>query len=300
VSVFDVSLAADAVEKAAPIALAATGGVISERAGVINFALEGKMLAGAFFGLATAWATENALLGLAAGMTAGAVVGVGHGVATLRFRANQVISSLAFNMIVFGVAASAAMQLWGMEEGSSPHVGALLPAWGVWHTAGAKVGVLSVAALASAFAVWWVMYRTRAGLSLRAVGEDPRAALAAGVKPSRIKMAALLVAGALAGAGGVQLSLGSLGFYNNGMVAGRGFVAVAAVILGRWHPLAAVAAAGFFGFAEAFSQRLEIVYGTLSTDVYKIIPFVLTLLVLVSGRRRTRAPGGLGTIVDEG
>jgi simple sugar transport system permease protein len=269
--------------KAAPLIFAALAGVLCERSGILNIALEGGLTAGAFAAVAVAFATGNPLLGLAAGMLAGALLCGLLGVAATRFGVNQIVAGTGLNLLAAGGTAFGIVVLFG-TPGASPEVPAL----------GARgEGILVAVALASSFGLAFALDRTPWGLRLRACGENPHAVLAAGLDPRRIRVLATLAAGALAGLGGVFLSLGELDLYSDGMTAGRGFIALAAVIFGRWTPLGACAAALVFGGLSALQFVLQ--RAGIPSELMQALPYLAALLALtgIAGRARPPAADGV-------
>ena len=264
---------------ASPVTLAALGGVLSERVGVVNIALESKLLGGAFAAVAVASATRSPWAGLLAGVFVGAGIGALHAALTQRLKVEPILSGVALNLIALG-ATSYGVRLAGsagLEAGST------LPAELFVGLAVVLTGLL-----------WLTLYRTPLGLRIRACGERPQAVLAAGVDVWKLRLGAVTVAGALAGLGGAGLALVGLGTFSEGMSAGRGFLALAAVILGRWHPLGAVSAALLFGFGDALQVQLQTQKVAVPSDLLQLLPYVLSLGALGLSRGRSRAPASLG------
>ena len=272
-------LLAAAFRLATPLIFAALGGVISERAGVIALALEGMMLMGAFASLAAAKATGNALIGLCAGMLAGAITGLLHAVLTQRLRTPHLLSGVGINLGALGFTTFALRQ---SADGVDSR--ALLSGEAMTALAFLAVGVC-----------WFFLARTPVGLRLRACGENPRAAQAAGVPVNRIRYGAVILSGALAGLGGVALALASLGSFTENMTAGRGYIALAAVIFGRWTPLGAAGAALLFGFGDALQLTLQTAGFSriVPPDLLALLPYLLTLMALIFFRGGA-APAALG------
>lgn len=264
--------------KATPLIYAALGGVIGERAGVINIALEGMLAAGAFCAVAVSYATGSPLLAALAGMAAGATLGLLLGLAATRWRVDQIVAGTGLNLIATGGAAYALVLVFG-RPGASNAVRAL---------GGSGELALIAAAFAAALALHAVLRMTPWGLRLRTAGENPLALEAAGVSPLRIRLQAVILGGALAGAGGVFLSLGELDLYSDGMTAGRGFIALAAVIFGRWTPLGATGAALFFGFFAALQFTLQ--RSGIPTELMQALPYLAALAALAGFAGRARAP----------
>ena len=284
--IFNVGLLFSAIRLATPLLLAALGGMFSERSGVINIALEGLMLAGAFTAASVTWYASSPWVGLASAIVAGAAIAMIHAVACIRYRADQVVSGTAINILLTGVPALLSGAFF-LSSGSTPQVPKehLIP----W----------TPVLLAFAFvpASWYVLYRTPFGLRLRAVGENPEAADAAGVSVNRMRYTAVLLSGALAGIGGAYLSIGQSSLFTRNMSAGRGFIALAALIFGKWRPVQTMLACLLFGFTEAVAIQLQGVHfggEEIPTQFVQIIPYVLTIVVLAGFIGQSRAPRSLG------
>jgi len=264
----------------APVTLAALGGVVSERAGVVNIGLEGMMLAGAYVSVATAQATGgNVLLGLAAGVVAGAVVGLLHAVFTQALRVPHILSGVGLNLGVLGLTTYA----YRLHEGVGVESPRQLPG-----------SALVVTAVVLVAALWFVLARTPLGLRLRALGENPGAVRAAGVNIGRLRYGAVVMSGALAGLGGVALALTDLHTFTENMTSGRGYIALAAVIFGRWNPLGAAGAALFFALGDALQQALQTAGSPIPPDLIQLLPYVLTLIALAGASGKNAAPAALG------
>ncbi|HKP13303.1 MAG TPA: ABC transporter permease [Blastocatellia bacterium] len=282
--------------------LASLGGLYSERAGVINIALEGIMLAGAFTAAAVTVFTQNPWVGMLAAMAAGLLVAAIHAVASIQFRANQVVVGTAINIMFIGVPALVSGALFE-STGSTPQLPReqTLPDWNIPLID--RIPVLSqllsghkpivYIALAAVPVTYYVLFRTRFGLRLRAVGENPEAADTAGVSVARMRYAGVLLSGVLAGLGGAYLSIGQNSLFTRNMTAGRGFIALAALIFGKWHPVGAFLACLLFGFADAVSIRMQGVVN-IPVQFIQIIPYVLTLVVLAGFIGRAIPPRAIG------
>jgi general nucleoside transport system permease protein len=280
---FTFGLIYSTIRTATPLLLAALGGLYSERAGVINIALEGLMLAGAFTAAAVTHYTHSPWVGLAAGMGAGVLVAAVHAVLCIRFKAEQVVSGMAINILMFGVPALLSGALFE-STGATPQI---------------PLGeLMRYAPVVIAFALvpvtWYVLYRTPFGLRLRAVGENPEAADAAGVSVSKIRYAGVLLSGALAAIGGAYLSIGQSSLFTRNMTAGRGYIALAALIFGKWRPVQTMLACLLFGFAEALAIQMQGVV-RIPVQFIQIVPYVLTIVVLAGFIGLSRAPRALGT-----
>jgi simple sugar transport system permease protein len=273
--------------KATPLIFAALAGVLCERAGILNIALEGALTAGAFTAVAVSYGTGSPLAGLAAGILAGAFVCGLLGIAATRFNVDQIVAGTGLNLLAAGGTAFGIVVLFGVP-GASPEVHALGPR---------GEALLVVAALACAVALAFALDRTPWGLRLRACGENPYAVQAAGLDPRRIRLIATVVAGALAGLGGVFLSIGELDIYSDGMTAGRGFIALAAVIFGRWTPLGACAAALAFGALSALQFVLQ--QAGIPSELMQALPYLAALLALTGIAGKARAPAADGVPFDD-
>ncbi len=289
-----------AVALAAPIALAATGETVAERSGVLNLGLEGTMLVGAFAGALGAHATGSPWGGLAAAVGAAVAFSALFAFLLLVLRADDVIAGTAMNLL----AAGATAVLWRARFGVT---GADLrvPTFSEWAVPGlSKIPFLGPAlfhhhaivylTVAAVVVAWIFLTRTAAGLRLRAAGESPVAAAAFGISVRRTRLGALLLCGGLAGAAGAALSLADANTFVEGMSAGRGFVAIALVIFGAHHPLGAAAAAFLFGAAMSLQYRLQAAGLRVPPEIFRSLPYVLSLAVLALFAGRRRAPAALG------
>ena len=293
-----VGFLAAAVRVATPLLLAATGETVAERAGVINLGLEGMMLAGAL--AATLGATAGGpWAGLAAGTAAGVLLALIFAAVAIGARANQIIAGTAVTLGAVGLTGTIYRQAYGaggagLDVPTLPAVAlpglSRLPLIGeaFFHQP-----VPTYLALGALPIVWWILYRTRAGLALRATGESAEMARAAGVRPRLVRSVAVIIGGAFGGLAGATLVLAQVGTFAERMTAGRGFVAIAIVVLGRWHPLWVGVASLLFGAATA----LQYVFQTLGLDVpyqlFLMLPYGLTLLALAGVVGRSRAPADL-------
>lgn len=280
--IFGLSIIFSTIRLATPLLLAALGGLYSERAGIINIALEGLMLAGAFTAAAVTYFTGSPWVGLLAGVAAGVAVAGIHAVACIEFKADQVVSGTAINVLFLGVPALMSGALFS-STGATPQLPKedLIP----WTPI--------VLAFALVVVTWYVLFRTPFGLRLRAVGENPAAADAAGISVARVRYCAVLISGALAAVGGAYLSIGQASLFTRNMTAGRGFIALAALIFGKWRPVQTMLACLLFGFAEAVSIQMQGV-AKIPVQFIQMIPYVLTIVVLAGFIGTSRAPRALG------
>ncbi len=277
-------LFAQVIRIAAPYLAAAAGGVMSERAGVIALSLEGYLLAGAFGSAVGTYFTGNPWLGVLAGMACATAVAALHALATLRFRADQVVTGVALNLLVDGASTFYLRRAFD-SSANSPRI----EGFGTGGAFGPPVGILALLALPL---VWFVLSRTAFGLRVRAVGEQPEAAASVGVPVLRVRTIAVLLSGALAGVGGTFLALDQHKF-SAGMTAGRGFIALAAVIFGRWEPTRVIGACLLFAAAETLQIRLQGAQA-LPPQFVEMIPYVLTIVALATVVGRSAAPAALG------
>jgi len=271
-----------ALVKSAPLIYAALGGVLCERAGIVNIALEGSLAVAAFTGVAVASATDNPLLGLVAGVVASALFCALLGLLATRFDVDQIVAGTGLNLVAAGGTATALVAVFG-QPGATPEVHAL-----------GRPGEISLVAgaFASALLLHALLRSTAWGLRTRVAGENPYALRAAGIDPRTVRLIATAWAGATVGLGGVFLSLGELDLYSDGMTAGRGFIALAAVIFGRWSPLGATAAAVAFGTLSALQFALQ--RTGVSSDLMAMLPYLAALVALTGILGRARPPAADG------
>lgn len=286
-----------ALIKATPLVYAALGGVISENAGVVNIALEGMMVAGAFGAVVASFYFHSLVIAVLAAAAAGALLGLLLAYLAIAQRADQIVVGMAINVLAIGGAAFALAVVFG-QPGASPEVRSF---GSLGHAT--SEGLADFALNPSRYALFWAaiallvitqifLYRTRAGLHLRAVGESPHAAMASGINVIGCRYWATIVGGMLAALGGAYLSIGEVDLYSDGMVAGRGFIALAAVIFGRWTPLGAAGACLFFGFfssLEIVLQRAQV-----PAQLLEMLPYVLTVVAIAGFIGRSRAPAADG------
>jgi simple sugar transport system permease protein len=275
-----------ALVKATPLIFAALAGTICERAGILNIALEGALTVAAFAAVAVSFATGSPLLGLLAAVLASMLLCALLGIAATRFGVDQIVAGTGLNLLAAGGTAFALVVIFG-QPGASPEVHAL-------GDGGERA--LIVSAFACALVLQLVLDRTPWGLRVRACGENPRALLSAGVDPRRLRVVATIVGGALAGLGGAFLSLGELDIYSDGMTSGRGFIALAAVIFGRWMPLGAAGAAIAFGALSALQFVLQ--RAGVPSELMQSLPYLAALAALTGIVGRARAPAADGVSLD--
>jgi simple sugar transport system permease protein len=301
------------IRLATPLLLACLAGLFSERAGIFDIGLEGKMLISAFFSAAVAAITGNVWLGLMAGIAASLVLSAIHGLASITFRGNQLISGVALNFLAAGITVLIA-QAWFQQGGRTPSLsgdarfsplewpltGVLdgIPVLGpVYAEIISGHTILVYVAMAAVPISWWVLFRTRFGLRLRAVGENPAAVDTAGISVVRLRYTAVAICGLLTGLAGAYLATGLAAGFVKDMSAGRGFIALAALIFAKWRPWPALGACLLFGFLEAVGNRypnLEVVGVTLPVQVMQALPYILTVIILAGfvGRAIPPRAGG--------
>ena len=286
--IFTVSLIWSTIRLSTPLILAALGGLFSERSGVINIALEGMMLAGAFAAAAVTYEAGNPFVGLLAGMGAGLAIAVIHAVACIRYRADQVVTGTAINILMIGVPGFLSGAFF-LSSGATPQI--------------PKDNLIPWTPIVIAFALvpitWYVLYQTPFGLRLRSVGENPEAADAAGVRVAKMRYAGVLLSGVLAGIGGAYLSIGQSSLFTRNMTSGRGFIALAALIFGKWRPVQTMLACLLFGFTEAVTIQMQGVVKLPSGDdipvqFIQMVPYILTIVVLAGFIGSSRPPKALG------
>jgi simple sugar transport system permease protein len=268
--------------KATPLIYAALGGVLSERSGVINIGLEGIMVAGAFTAVAVSGATGSPIAGTLAGIVAGALLAAVLAFGATRLGVDQIVAGMGLNIAALAAAAFGIVLVYH-QPGASREV----PAFG-------RDGETVLIALAFVMAgvLHLVLQRTPWGLHVRACGEDPSAAEAAGIDALRTRFVAVVIGGAIASLGGVYLALAELDLYSDGMTAGRGFIALAAVIFGRWTPLGATGAALFFGFFSALQFALQ--RTGVPSELMQALPYLAAVIALAGFAGRVRAPAADG------
>src|SRR6266851_659056 len=312
--IFNISLLFSTIRLATPLVLAALGGLYSERSGVVNIALEGLLLAGAFTAASVTYYAHSPWIGLVAAMAAGAFVAYILALACIRFKADQVVTGTGINILFIGLPAVLSGALF-LSSGSTPQIPkenllpvlyrflpSFMPQWRIFT----DVSVISLLALVVVLVTRYVLYRTPFGLRLRAVGENPEAADAAGVGVNRMRYIGVILSGALAGIGGAYLSIGQSSLFTRNMAAGRGFIALAALIFGKWRPTQTLLACLLFGFADALTIQMQGVVKLpwnpaedIPVQFIQMIPYVVTIVVLAGFIGQSRAPRALGTAYEK-
>lgn len=277
-----------AIRIATPLILGALGGLFAERAGVLNIAIEGMMLSGAFAAVVFAHITGNPWIGLLGAMAAGGAFGLIHAVISITYQGNQTISGAAINII------SAALTIYLMRlifntEGMVV-INYSLPRWGIGN---AMFNPTTYIAFVMVALTWYVIYKTKFGLHVRSVGEHPAAADTAGISVEKTRYLAVIISGMLAGIAGASLSIGEGSFFVRDMTAGRGFMALAIMIIGKWHPLGVIGGAFLFAIFEALQISIATMWN-IPPQIVHMTPYVITLLVLVGFMGRFVAPSAIG------
>ena len=311
------ALFASMLRYATPLIFGALGGMFSERSGVVNVGLEGMMLMGAFFGIMAADKLDSWFLGLLVGIASGGLMGLLHAIWSVNLRADQIISGFAINFLALGITGYLFIDIYGQEgtptdipsipavnldflSGPLGWLGGLdwiggQPA-GVFTAIGLIFGNLNLMIWIALILIplsWVVLFKTPLGLRIRAVGEHPRAADTVGIDVYRVRYGAVIASGMLAAAGGAFLSIGFVNSFNENMTAGRGFIALAAMIFGNWRPGGALAACLLFGFSSALAQRLP-EYSESAAVLFQALPYVLTLIAVAGVIGRSSPPAADG------
>lgn len=294
-------LLAAAIRIATPLLFAALGGLLSERSGVFAVGLEGMMLAGAFAAVIGAWASGSALGGVALAIVGGALIATAVAVIAVRYRADNMVTGLAANILALGLTSYLLRVIAGGGQPASIHLDPLaswpipvlsdIPAVGPILFDQPPLTYLAVVGcvLMSLF-----LRRTQAGLTLTATGENPEAVFASGASPMRVRMIAVIAGGAIAGLGGAVLSLQQVGTFTDGMTGGRGYLALASLIVGRWTPWGAALACLAFGAAEALELRMQAFGVPVSSYIVQMVPYLIALAVLAGIGRSSRMPASIG------
>lgn len=308
------NLVHDTIVFSTALIFAALGGLYSERSGVVNIALEGMMIIGAFTGAVITNVIQDSgsiapWIGFVAAAIAGAVFALPHAVASVTFKADQVVSGVALNFLAAGLA----VYLTKIIYNGAGQTTTLTEVFDKWEVPGlAQIPYLghalfeayptSFLAFIIVFLTWFLLFKTSFGLRLRAVGEHPRAADTVGINVKRMRYIAVMISGALAAMGGATITLTTTSNFSHNTISGQGFIALAALIFGKWHPAGAMGAALFFGIAQAIKALVQ-VYGLtqyVPTEFIFMLPYVLTILVMAGFVGRSSAPAALGKPYETG
>jgi ABC-type uncharacterized transport system permease subunit len=284
---------------ATPLIFGALGGIISERSGVVNIGIEGMMLMGCYFGIYGADVGGSWVVGLLVAMVAGGVFALVHAIFSVTLRADQIVGGVAINLLALGITGYLYVDHYG-DQGTPDNVSRVpdvtLPGIkdiGFVGDAIGKTNLMTWLAIAMVVALAAFLFRTPNGLRLRAIGEHPRAAETVGLSVIRTRYLAVIASGVLAALGGAYLSIGFLGSFNQNLTAGRGYIALAVVICGRWRPGGALAFALLFGFSSAIAQRLP-TFSESGATLFQALPYVLTIIAVAGVIGRSRPPAAVG------
>ena len=299
--IFSFNIILTTLRFAIPLTLAAVGATICERSGIINLGVEGMMLVGAFGGVLGTHLTGSPWLGVLFSIACGGLVALLHAVLSIRYHTNQTVSGVGINILAVGLTVVLTRVVWGTDgiSGTVNQLGTMsipllkeIPVIGALFTDQSPFLFLTVLIV---FAAWFFMYRTKAGLHLRAIGDHPRAAATVGINVRKYRYWAVVVCGMLCGMAGAYLSIVQNNLFVNNMVAGRGFIALAANIFGGWNPLGSFLASLLFAFAQALRINLSL---PISDQFVQMVPYALTLVVLIGVGRKAKAPEASGELID--
>lgn len=300
------ALIASTLSLAAPLVFAGLGGAFSERSGVVNIGLDGMMTMGAFFAVYGTYITGSPFVGLLFAAIAGGFMAAIHAVLSIHLKADQVVSGTAINLFATALSSFLIVKFFnkgGQTDGvtifpySVPNFIKDIPFIG---TIASGINWFVILAIVLVFVANYIFYRTPLGLRIRSVGEHPKAADTLGISVYGIRYLCVIISGVLAGLGGAALSIGVTPLYREGMVAGRGFIALAALIFGNWKPVGTLGACLLFGFAEAFQIRAQGFGWNLPTEIYSSLPYILTMLALAGFVGKTTAPAADGVPYEKG
>ncbi|NLI53648.1 MAG: ABC transporter permease [Clostridiales bacterium] len=299
--IFSFNIVLTTLRFAIPLTLAAVGATICERSGIINLGVEGMMLVGAFGGVLGTHLTGSPWLGVLFSIFCGGLIALLHAVLSIRYKTNQTVSGVGINILSVGLTVVLTRVVWGTDgiSGSVTQLSTMsipllrnIPVLGALFEDQSPFLYLT---LIIVFAAWFFMYRTKAGLRLRAIGDHPRAAATVGINVRVYRYVAVVVCGMLCGMAGAYLSIVQNNLFVNNMVAGRGFIALAANIFGGWNPLGSFLASLLFAFAQALRINLSL---PIPDQFVQMVPYALTLLVLIGVGRKVKAPEASGELID--
>jgi len=295
-------LFSSAIRIAIPIVYGAMACMICELSGIVNIGVEGMMLAGSFGGVLASYLTGSAWIGLLFAMAFAMVFALLHGILTIRFKTGHIISGLGINLLASGITTLLLVSIWN-NRGKSDAVAGLgtvqltflknIPFIG---EAFGNLSPLFFLMVLLIIGFWILLYKTVWGLRLRTVGESPKTADSAGINVTKMQYTAVLLCGALAGIGGAYLSIGDIGLFARDMVAGRGYIAMAVNIFGGWNPLGVLCGGMVFGIAQSTQFRLQ--GDNFPVQIVQMLPYLLTILVLILVKNRARGPSAAGKSFD--
>lgn len=305
-----IAIIASALRLATPLIFAALGGVFSERSGVVNIALEGIMIMGAFFAILAMEFVSSPWIAVLAAMVVGILTSLLLGVLAINLKANQVVAGVAINMLAGSLTAFLLEMVWHRSGQTDSVANALtrnpealkfledIPVLGELFRGLTPFVYL---AIILTFVSYYVLFKTPFGLRVRAVGEHPKAADTVGINVYKIRYICVMISGALAGLAGASLSLGTVNLFREGMTSGKGFIALAAMIFGKWHPIGAFLACLFFGFAEALQiQASSLGLGWIPSEFLQMLPYLATILALAGVVGKAVAPAASGEAYEKG
>lgn len=296
---------------ASPLIFTALGGAISENAGIINIGLEGMMTIGAFVGTAVGYFTKNPWLGFLAGGLAGALLALLHAIASISFKSDQVVSGIAINFIGPGLALFLSRKLFKGATNTMPvplehKIPKLFTVLNIDINTSSPINTIFnqdlavIIALILTVVIWFVFYKTKYGLYIRTVGEHPKAADSLGISIVKVRYIAVILSGVLSGFGGATMTLAVASSFTPTIISGQGFIALAAVIFGRWKPQGVLLGALVFGAAQALAITLGGTNINISSQILAMIPYILTLIILISFKGNTSSPKALGEVYEKG
>lgn len=300
VVIFSLNTLSATIRIATPIALAALGSTLSERAGIINIGLEGMMLCGAFAAVVGSFYSGSPWLGVLFSLLGGGLVGFVLAFFILRLKADHVVAGIGINILAAGITTWLMQVLW-QNKGSSPMVNGLtdvsIPVLRDIPILGTIIGThcpLVYIMLFLVLATWLVLFKTPMGLRIRIIGEHPEAADSQGLNIRGLQYVCVVISGSLAGLGGAYLALGQLNWFSTNMSAGRGYMALAANIFGNWHPLGGLIGSCIFSFTDAVQMRLQNFDIGIPYELIQMFPYLMTIAVLAGAVIHARAPAALG------
>ena len=288
------------LQYAALLLLPALGGVISERSGVVNIAMEGMMLTGAFFAVAVDLAAHNVFLAVGGAMLTGGLIALIHAIVSIRYRADQIVSGVAINIFAAGITVFLVNRLYGLSDVGSVAAKDTIPNLSIPLLSSIpfvgriffQQNVMVYVALILLVVTQVMLFRTRLGLRIRSVGEHPQAADTAGINVYALRYGAVITSGVLSGLAGAFLSIGIANTFVPGMTDGRGYIALAAMIFGKWTPIGAFVATLIFGLGQAIYDANSSIH--VSQYLLSMTPYILTLVVLTAVVRRSSPPAADG------
>lgn len=273
-----------------PVLLVALGDLYCERSGVVNIAVEGMMLSGAFFGFLVTYYTQNQALGLLATVVGGFVLGIAHAFLTVTLGCNQIVSALGINIFAQGITTTLNKTYLGVTTST---VGIE-----VFPNIIFEQNIFTFIAIGFLLITCIIFSKTNWGVSIKAVGINPKAADTVGISVYKTRYVAVIISGIFAALGGAAMTMGNLGFFQENMTAGRGFIAFAAVVFGRYNPMGTVLACFVFGVADAVQLRLQLIGLNIPYQVFLMLPYLVTILLLVAMQKKSFVPKAQGVAYD--